>query len=75
MKDIFEEIDGAATVVPGPQPGGGTGQPLSALGHNSFARVFVCLRDRGRHVVTDSANNKKFVRLEDLLFRRAERKD
>lgn len=59
VKDIFEEVDGAAAVVSGPQPGGSAGQPLSAFSHDCSIRLFACLRaGRRRHLVTDSASTR-----------------
>lgn len=42
MKDVFQEIHGAAAVVSGPKSGRSTGQSLSALGH--FQSIVTCVR-------------------------------
>lgn len=70
VENVFQEIDRAAAVVSGSQPGRGTGQPLRAFGHDSSIRSlrFVCwlrgARRRGRrarHLVTDSETTRKYV--------------
>lgn len=71
MENVFQEIDRAAAVVSGPQPGRSTGQPLRAFGHDSSIRPLRFVwwlrgarrrRRRARHLVTDSETTSKFVR-------------
>jgi len=44
VKNVFQEIHGTATVVPGSKSGGGAGQSLGALGH--FQSIVGCVRHR-----------------------------